>query len=76
LPPPVLEFDTTTKPEGTLNVKVNQKLKFLENEKKKKMLESKKKTLPLLEKDAEEILKEEIVVNLGNDMLNRLKEVF
>jgi len=36
VPPPNLEFDTTTKPEGTLNVKVNQKLNYLENEKKKK----------------------------------------
>lgn len=51
-------------------------MKYLENEKKKKILESKKKTLPLLEKDAEDILKEEVVVSLGSEMINKLKEVF
>ena len=72
----ILDFDTTTKPQGTLNVKVNQKINFLENEKKKKILASVTKNLPSLEKDAEEVLKEEVVVSLGNEMLNKLKEVF
>jgi hypothetical protein len=76
VPPPNLEFDTTTKPEGTLNVKVNQKLNYLENEKKKKLLASVKKSLPSLEKDAEEVLKEEVIIILGNEMLNKLREAF
>ena len=76
LPPPSLDFDTTTKPEGTLNVKVNQKLNYLDNEKKKKLLASVKKSLPSLEKDAEEVLKEEVIVILGSEMLNRIREVF
>ncbi len=32
--------------------------------------------MPSLEKDAEEVLKEEVIVILGNEMLNKLKEVF
>ena len=103
VPPPNLEFDTTTKPEGTLNVKVNQKLNYLENEKKKKLIKnssfylyniyifkkifekkrktfyvlaSVKKSLPSLEKDAEEVLKEEVIIILGNEMLNKLREAF
>ena len=34
-PPPEMDFDTTTKPTGTLNTKVNKKLKWIKDEKKK-----------------------------------------
>ena len=34
-PPPEMDFDTTTKPTGTLNTKVNKKLKWISDEKKK-----------------------------------------
>ena len=34
------------------------------------------KSLPTLEKDAQEILQQEVIVSLGKDMLNKLKEVF
>ena len=34
------------------------------------------KSLPTLEKDAEEILHEEVMVIMGKDILNKLKEVF
>ena len=34
-PPLEMDFDTTTKPEGTLNTKVNKKLHWLEQEKKR-----------------------------------------
>ena len=30
-PPPQMDFDTTTKPEGTLNAKVNQKLTYIKD---------------------------------------------
>lgn len=48
----------------------------MKTRKKKKLLASVKKSLPSLEKDAEEVLKEEVIVILGNEMLNKLKEVF
>jgi len=34
------------------------------------------KSLNTLEKDAEQILHEEVTVNIGKDILNKLKEVF
>lgn len=34
-PPPEMDFDTTTKPEGTLNTKVNKKLQWLAEDKKR-----------------------------------------
>jgi len=34
-PPPELDFDTTTKPEGTVNTKVNKKTQWLEEDKKR-----------------------------------------
>ena len=73
---PVLDFDTTTKPQGTKNEKVNNKLKFEEKAKKLLAEESLTKSLPTLEKDALEILQQEVVVTLGKDLLNKLKEVF
>ena len=51
-----MDFDTTTKPEGTQNAKVNEKLQFIEKEKKRYEDESVLKSLPTLEKDAAEIL--------------------
>lgn len=50
---PKMDFDTTTKPEGTLNAKVNQKRRWLERERLRKELINKKKSLPQMEKDAE-----------------------
>ena len=73
---PMLDFDTTTKPQGTLNAKVNNKLKFEEHQKKLAAEAASSKTLPVLEKDAFEILQSEVVVIMGKDMLNKLKEVF
>jgi hypothetical protein len=73
---PVIDFDVTTKPEGTLNARVNQKLKFIEDEKKRAAEDQILKSLPSLEKDAEELLQQEVIVIMGKDMLNKLKEVF
>lgn len=71
-----MDFDTTTKPEGTMNVKVNEKLQYEVEQaviqKESQLL----KSLPTLEKDAEQILHEEVVVIMGKEMLNKLKEVF
>ena len=53
---PVIDFDVTTKPEGTLNARVNQKLKFIQDEKKRAAEDQILKSLPSLEKDAEELL--------------------
>lgn len=30
-PPPKMDFDTTTKPEGTLNAKVNKKINYVKD---------------------------------------------
>lgn len=74
--PPKMEFDTTTKPEGTLNAKVNEKQRWLERERLRKEYLFKKKSLPQMERDAEEVLREEIVVHLGEEMYEKLREVF
>ena len=71
-----MDFDTTTKPQGTQNAKVNEKIKFVEREKKRMEDEAILKSLPTLEKDAAEILQQEVIVTMGKDMLNKLKEVF
>jgi hypothetical protein len=73
---PILEFDTQTKPEGTQNAKVNNKLRFEAREAKRIEEEQAHKSLPLMEKEAIEILHEEVVVVMGKDMINKLKEVF
>lgn len=72
----MLDFDTTTKPEGTLNAKVNAKIEFEKKEKKRKEQDQMLKSLPTLEKEAEQILKDEVLVIMGKEMLNKLKEVF
>lgn len=74
--PPSMDFDTTTKPEGTLNAKVNEKQKHIEREKRKATEDQMLKSLPTLEKDAIEILLDEVQVVMGKDILNKLKEVF
>ena len=51
-----MDFDTTTKPIGTQNAKVNEKIKYVEKEKKRMEDEAILKSLPTLEKDAGEIL--------------------
>lgn len=53
---PILDFDTTTKPEGTKNSKVINKIKFEEREKKRMKDEALLKSLPTLEKEAVEVL--------------------
>lgn len=58
-----------------MNAKVNNKLKFEAIEQRIKE-ENKPKALPVLEKEALETLQEEVVVIMGKDMLNKLKEVF
>lgn len=75
-PKPTIDFDTTTKPEGTLNAKVQQKQKFLADEKAKQKREALLKSLPTLEKDAEQLLKEEIVVIMEQQFLNKLREIY
>ena len=75
-PAPNMDFDTTTKPEGTFNAKVNERERWLERERLRKELLNQKKTLPTLEKDAEEVLAEEVVVHLGQEMYTKLREVF
>jgi hypothetical protein len=44
--PPQMDFDTTTKPEGTLNAKVNEKRRWLERERLRREYLFKKKSLP------------------------------
>ena len=58
-PPLAIDFDTTTKPEGTLNAKVNKKQKYLTEEKVRKQNEAMLKSLSVLEKDAENLLQTE-----------------
>ena len=71
-----MDFDTTTKPEGTKNVKVNEKLQYEVEQAVIKKESQLLKSLPTLEKDAEQVLHEEVVVIMGKEMLNKLKEVF
>ena len=51
-PAPEFDFDTTTKPQGTQNAKVNQKLKWEKEEKIREKESQLLKSLPTLEKDA------------------------
>lgn len=73
---PEMDFDTTTKPEGTLNTKVNKKLQWLAEEKKKQKMQQVGKSLSHLEKDAQELLSQEVVVVMGPEFQAKLKEVF
>ena len=73
---PILDFDTQTKPQGTLNAKVNNKLKWEKAEKKRIEAESNTKSLPVMEKEGLEIQTEENQVLMSKDYLNKLKEVF
>jgi hypothetical protein len=72
-PPPEMDFDTTTKPEGTLNTKVNTKLQWLEEEKKRQKRQQAGKSLNNLENDAEELLNREVVVVMGPEFRTRLE---
>ena len=71
-----MDFDTTTKPDGTLNAAVNKKLKYEElmiaQAKKDQML----KSIPVLERDAEEILADETTVIISRSLLDKLHEVY
>lgn len=51
-----MNFDTTTKPTGSINQKVIKKLKFEKETKKKQKDDQLLKSLPTLEKEAIEIL--------------------
>ena len=75
-PIPVLDFDTTTKPDGTMNAKVQNKIKFEEQELKRIKEEALTKSLKTLEKDATEAVNQEVIVILAKDMLDKLKEVY
>jgi hypothetical protein len=75
-PAPKLEFDTTTKPTGTQNALVNKKLKYEKQVKAQAKKDQMLKSLPVLEKDAQEILEEEVTAIMAKDLLNKLKEVF
>jgi hypothetical protein len=60
-----------------MNAKVNNKLKFEARELKRREEEmARNKPLPQMEKEAFEILHDEVVVTMGKDMINKLKEVF
>ena len=71
-----MSFDTTTKPSGSINQKVVKKLKYEKEVKKKQKEDQLLKSLPTLEKEAIEILHDEVTVIMGKEMLNKLKEVF
>lgn len=75
-PPPDMNFDTTTKPTGSINQKVIKKLKFEKETKKKQKEDQLLKSLPTLEKEAIEILQDEVTVIMGKYMLDKLKEVY
>jgi|TARA_B110000285_G_C15136605_1_gene627392 hypothetical protein len=75
-PAPEFDFDTTTKPEGTQNAKVNQKLQWEKEEKIREKESQLLKSLPTLEKDAQEVLQQEQIVIIGKEMLDKLNEVF
>jgi len=53
-----------------------KKLKYEKEVKKQKQDDQLLKSLPTLEKEAIEILHDEVTVIMGKDMLNKLKEVF
>ena len=59
-----------------MNQSVLSKLKWMEQQKTKEKQENIVKSLGVLEKDAEEVLIEDVTVIMGKDMLNKLKEVF
>ena len=55
---------------------MNERARWLERERLRKELLHKKKTMPQLEKDAEEVLAQEVVVYLGEEMMAKLRMVF
>lgn len=75
-PPPDMNFDTTTKPTGSINQKVVKRMKYEKELKKKQKEDQLLKSLPTLEKEAIEILQEEVTVIMGKNMLDKLKEIF
>lgn len=75
-PPPVFDFDTTTKPQGTQNAKVNQRIEWEAKEKQRIAEDQMLKGLPTLEKEAQEVLLQEVIVVIGKEFLDKLNEVF
>ena len=75
-PPPVFDFDTTTKPEGTQNAKVNQRIEWEAKEKQRIAEDQMLKGLPTLEKEAQEVLLQEVIVVIGKEFLDKRNEVF
>lgn len=71
-----MEFDTTTKPTGTQNALVNKKLKYEKQMKIQAKKDQMLKSLPVLEKDAQEILAEETLALMPRDLVDKLHEVF
>jgi len=71
-PPP---FDTLTAVE-TKNVKVQERKETLEFVKCKKEIEGKLRSLPAIEKEAQELWESEIVVNVSSDMIENLRRVY
>ena len=72
-PPP---FETVTRAEGTLNAKVAERKATLEFLKAKKEVEGKLRSLPVIEKEAQELWESETVVNMSTDMIENLRRVF
>jgi hypothetical protein len=71
-PPP---FDTLTAVE-TKNVKVQERQETLEFIKCKKEIEGKLRSLPTIEKEAQELWEGETTVNLSSDMIENLRRVY
>lgn len=57
-------------------MKVNQKLEWEKEEKIRQQQDQMLKSLPTLEKDAQEVLQQEQIVIIGKEMLDKLNEVF
>ena len=72
-PPP---FDTVTRAEGTLNTKVAERKATIEFLKAKKEVEGKLRSLPVIEKEAQELWESETVVNMSSDLIENLRRVF
>ena len=71
-PPP---FDTLTAIE-TKNTKVAERKAILEFVKCKKDIEGKLRSLPAIEKEAQELWESEVVVNVSSDMIENLRRVY
>ena len=71
-PPP---FDTLTAVE-TMNAKVAERQATIAFVRAKKEVEGKLRSLPVIEKEAQELWENEIVVNMSSDMIENLRRVY